>query len=389
MTELRTKAVSYFACLTDKCEDTCCKHWSMQINAAALDNYKQNAPELLDAVESDGSDGFIMRKDVSSGYCVKFEDGKCGIQNKYGEDYLGDACYFYPRITRLLGDLQVVTATMSCPEIARISFFTENPFILEEAEFIRRPQDVRNILPEGLSSHDAVTIHSAFIKATEDEDASAERIFTRIASVSRSLQRIEKKDWLRVVPLYLRLADSSLPVPERNINDPFNLLHSLCGLIVASKKQTLPRLKQTILEMEQALQVRLDWQNVLINTQEGSLGAYNAVKEKWDDEGSMIYAPVLKKWLAAQFSAAFYPFAGLGESLKDKITIIGVRFAIFRLALMSLYSINNGQLHQDDVVRVAQSLSRFLEHLADPSFSIKIYEEVGWDRENRMLGLLS
>ena len=100
------------------------------------------------------------------------------------------------------------------------------------------------------------------------------------------------------------------------------------------------------------------------------------------------YAPLLKKWLAAQLSSAFYPFAGLGETLQDKITIIGVRFSIFRLALISAYSMYGGKLHQDDVVRIVQSLSRFLEHLADPTFSLQIYAETGWDKESRMLGLL-
>ena len=381
--------------------DTCCKHWSMQINSDMLEKYKKDAPQLLAAVEPD-NDGslqnphvgfcdqkFIMLKDKQTNYCVKLEDGKCGIHKEYGEKFLGDACYFYPRITRNIGDAAVMSATMSCPEIARIALYGEQPFTLEETEFSRLPQEIKNILPEGMPPEDALAIHSDFISATQDESASAEHIFARINSVSRSLHRIEKKDWLRAAPMYFRLADGSLPQPEMNINDPFNLLHSLCGLVVASKKSIPPRLQQTITEIEQALCVTLDWQNILIQTSDASLPVYNKLYLLWKDQMQEIYSPLLKRWLAAQLSSSLYPFAGLGDSLPDRITIIGVRMAILRLALISAYSIKNGELHQDDVVRVVQSLSRFLDHLANPVFSLQIYTETGWDKESRMRGLLN
>lgn len=360
----------------------------MQVDSKTLELYKKSAPELLEAVESDGDVGFVMRKEPQSGCCVKLENGKCSIQAKYGEEFLGDACFLYPRITRSVGDSCIVTATMSCPEIARAVLYREDRILFENFSAPRIPQEVRNIFSDGLTLDDVINVHSSFLAATKDESASAVKVFARIASVSRSLQRVEQKDWARAVQLYFRLADSSVPAPEKNINDPFNLLHSLCGLVAASKKPVPPRLKQTISEIEQALCVSLDWKNVLIKTSDESLEAYNKIRKLWDSGAEEKYSSLFKKWLAAQFSASLYPFAGLGQTLSERITIIGVRFAILRLAFMSLYSINGGDPHQDDVVRVTQSLSRFLDHLADPEFSLRIYAETGWGRENRMIGLL-
>lgn len=388
-TQLRTRMVSEFVCLADKCEDTCCKHWSMQVDPVTLERYKKEAPELLDAVEGDEASGFIMRKDMQSGYCVKFEGGKCGIHKTRGELFLSDACNFYPRITRAAGDSHIMTATMSCPEIARIALYGAEPLAFDDGEFSRLPFEMRNIAQDGMAQNDVIEIHKLFICATADETASAEKIFARIASVSRSLQRVEKKDWVRAAGLYFRLADTSIPAPEENINDPFNLLHSLCGLVVASKKNIPPRLQQTISDMEQALKVRLDWENILIHTSDESADAYNKLHSLWKNEMQENFQPLLKRWLGAQLSTSLYPFAGLGESLTERVTIIGVRFAILRLALISAYSISNSQLHQYDVVRIVQSLSRFLDHLADPKFSLEIYGEAGWTKENRMLGLLN
>jgi len=45
-------------------------------------------------------------------------------------------------------------------------------------------------------------------------------------------------------------------------------------------------------------------------------------------------------------------------------------------------------LTEEELVRVIQGLSRFLDHLADPTLSIKIYQEVGWLREARLRSLI-
>lgn len=386
--QLRTNLISEFTCLVDKCEDTCCKHWSMQMDVATFDKYKKEAPELMDTVEPDHDGALIMRKDPNTGYCVKFDDGACGIHASYGENFLGDACYFYPRITRNVGENVIMTATMSCPEITRIALSSKEPFAFKVSDIPRFPEGIKDILPEGLSDEDAMAVHALFIEATQDDSVSAEKIFARINSVSRSLQKVDKKDWRGASSLYLRLADSSLPAPEENINDPFNLLHSVCGLVVASKKSIPPRLQKTIGEMEQALCVTLDWKNVLIHTSDKSLDAYHCLHAIWKEEMQEVYQPILRRWLGAQLSAATYPFAGLGDGLPDKATIIGVRLAIVRLALMSSYYVNNKNLPQEETIRIIQSLSRFLDHLATPSFSLDIYQETGWDKEKRMLGLL-
>ena len=374
--QLRTNLVSNFTCLAEECEDTCCQHWSMQLDSVTFAKYQDEKPELLAAVEIDSNGGHIMRKDSQTGCCVKFADGKCGIQLEYGEEFLGDACALYPRITRKIGDIIIQTATMSCPEIARLALYGENPFAFATTEIKRIPHDTKNVLPDEITPQDALAIHAAFIAATEGENASAEHIFARINSASNSLQNIAKKDWLGATPVYLRLADGRLPAPETNINDQFNLLHALCGLVVASQKSTPPRLAQTISDIETALHTKLDWENVLIHTSDDSLQAYNNLQktQKLDNL-------ILKKWLAAQLSAAFFPFAGLGETLSEKMTIIGVRFAILRLAIMS-------KPDKQDMVRIVQSLSRFLDHLGNPAFFLQICEETGWNKEARMRGLL-
>lgn len=55
---------------------------------------------------------------------------------------------------------------------------------------------------------------------------------------------------------------------------------------------------------------------------------------------------------------------------------------------MSHLTEDNAAPDEATVVRVVQSLSRFLDHLADPTFSRMAYEEAGWFREGRLRALM-
>lgn len=386
-TTLQHPLLEKFSCLGDKCEDTCCKGWSMQLDDATLARYKKEAPELLDAVEPAEESPWIMRKDPKTTYCVKYEDGLCGIHKERGDSFLGDACHFYPRSTRSLGDSKIMTATLSCPEVSRLALFEEAPFAFYTSDIERLPYTMKDYLPEGISAEDAIAVHTAFIAATEDE-ADAETILARIASVSRSIELIDKKSWAQAVPFYLKNADMRLPDAQVNPADPFNVLHALCGLIVATQKPISERLKQTIDDMEKALHVKLDWQNVLMQLSDDSGEAWQKLESEWQKNKEQ-YQPILKRYLQMQLSLALYPFSGLGSNLSERVTIIGVRLATIKLAIITACGIYGASLPQDTVVRLVQSLSRFLDHLGDPAFSLQIYAETGWDKEPRMRGLLA
>jgi lysine-N-methylase len=385
---LRSKVLSQFACIGDKCEDTCCQIWSMQVNDATIERYRTKAPELLAAVESSKESPWIMRKDSASGFCVKLEGGLCGIHKKYGAEMLGDACALYPRITRRLGDTVIVDAALSCPEVVRQMLAHENPCDLEPATVDRLPEATKNYVYEGMTPETALAVHKLFIQVAGDASFSVEETFARIASVSRSIERVDTKTWAEAAAFYFKNVGMWLPASVKNPVDPFNLLHAMAGLIVATHKPPSGRLKQTLDDMEKALAVTLDWKNVLINLSDKSESAMEQMRRLWKEEGAALYDPVLRRYLQMQMADSLYPFAGLGKTLGDRITIIGVRLATIKLALMCSCAIYGTKLPEEAVVRVIQTISRILDHLGAADFSLKIYTETGWAEENRMRGLL-
>jgi hypothetical protein len=383
----QTLLVAKFQCLGEACEDTCCQNWSMQVDDVTLAKYKATAPELLSAVEMEADGSQVMKRDSVTRHCVKMEDGLCSIHKKYGDTMLGDACHFYPRVTRALGAQNTMTATPSCPEVVRLMLLLDAPFAPVSANVDRLPQTLKNYLPEGMTPEAAAPVHQAFLACALDESIAPQQALARISNVARRMPLLDIKTLDQSVPLYLRLADGSIPKAEAHPADSFNLLHALCGLIVASHKPISDRLKKTISEVEQSLQVTLDWQNVQIALRENSGAALAEIQEKWR-AAEPHYAHTLRRYLAMQLSLNLFPFAGLGEDAAEHITFIGVRFATIKLALACAHHLH-GTLSNDDIVRIIQSLSRFLDHLGDGAFSLSIYNETGWTKEARLLALFS
>ncbi len=357
----------------------------MQLSAQTVAKYEAEAPELLDAVTS-GEAEHIMRRDPETDYCVKFDNGWCGVHANYGEDFLGDACHFFPRVTRQLGNAYLMTGSLSCPEMVRLGLM--HGFDLVEGEADRLPHSLKNYQPETLEEDKALQVHRFFLQAVADEALSPERAMARLRSVAASMQAVDVASWAMAAEFYWKNADARLPTAEGNAADPFNLLNALQGLVGASKKTNRPRLEQTLSEMSMALETKLNWENLSIETGPNSLAAYQAMQARWSKEWGARFTPLLKSWLQAQLSVACFPFAGLGEALTDRATLLGVRFATVKLALMSACAVQDQAINEEYTVRIVQSLARFLDHLADPTLSLQIYAETGWVREARLRSLV-
>lgn len=385
---MQSAAVAAFKCLGDACEDTCCKGWGMQVSSETVAKYRAEAPELLDAVTS-GEAEHIMRRDPETDYCVKFDAGWCGVHAKYGEGFLGDACHFYPRVTRQIGDQHLMTAALSCPEIVRLGVVQGLGFDVAQGDDAARvPFSLKQYCPPQLEPEKALEVHRFFLQALTDETIAPQRAMARVRSVAASLEAVDVQSWAVAAPFYWNQADTRLPIAEGQLADPFNLLNALQGLIGASKQTKRPRLDATIADMERALAVSLNWQTLGIATSDASLPAWQAMQAQWQLHWGAALAPVLRRWLQGQLSVMCFPFAGLGNTLTERAILLGVRFATLQLALMSACFVRGALVGDDDVVRIMQSLARFLDHLADPTLSLQIYTETGWVREARLRALV-
>jgi lysine-N-methylase len=77
--------------------------------------------------QSTDPEQFAALKMQPSGQCVFLDDDRlCSIQRQYGESYLGNMCAVYPRDIASVGDRLEVTASLSCPEVARLCLLADD-----------------------------------------------------------------------------------------------------------------------------------------------------------------------------------------------------------------------------------------------------------------------
>ncbi len=111
-----------FVCIADRCPDSCCKEWSVDVDNEAAAFYR-NLPgalgDRLREVLEDTDDGTIMV--IENGRCPMWrQDGLCRIQAELGHDALCKTCREFPRLTHDYGDFMELGLELSCPEAARL-----------------------------------------------------------------------------------------------------------------------------------------------------------------------------------------------------------------------------------------------------------------------------
>lgn len=118
-----------FKCIASACPDSCCIGWRVPLDEQTFKRYKESKASPLKGEfekyikknrSNQTSQNFgkiVMQKD---GRCPFLdEQNLCRIQKLHGEEYLSNTCYFYPRTINLVNGVFEMSATLSCPVVAK------------------------------------------------------------------------------------------------------------------------------------------------------------------------------------------------------------------------------------------------------------------------------
>lgn len=132
-----------FACVADRCEDTCCAGWQIVIDEEARERYQSEQGEYGTVLREriDWDEG-VFKQDLGKRCAFLKENNLCEMYLQLGENSLCDTCANYPRHIEEFENLREISLTVSCPEVARILLeqkepvrFTEEEIDEEEEEF--------------------------------------------------------------------------------------------------------------------------------------------------------------------------------------------------------------------------------------------------------------
>lgn len=125
-----------FKCIADKCSDSCCIGWEIDVDEVAFDKYQKLQSPLGDEIRSQ------ITKSEDGSYCFKLaedercpflnEDNLCDIIIKCGEGFLCDICSEHPRFYEWFSGVTECGLGLCCEEVCRILLENEEPFSLVE-----------------------------------------------------------------------------------------------------------------------------------------------------------------------------------------------------------------------------------------------------------------
>jgi len=121
-------ALESFKCLAADCPANCCSYgWDISVDKATLKKWQGIKDPTLrtvifEALFEQEIDGVSEKMVGSKGQICSLRDerGLCLIHDKLGEEYLGNTCRRYPRVSATFTGYSLDSAAMSCPEVARL-----------------------------------------------------------------------------------------------------------------------------------------------------------------------------------------------------------------------------------------------------------------------------
>ncbi|EJM62211.1 hypothetical protein PMI30_04769 [Pseudomonas sp. GM50] len=321
--------VQQFACLAERCEDNCCKgDWRIAVSDRSQDLYSRTYPELLNLIVKDDS-GYQMSR--AGGQCGALQGGRCQIHAQQGEQVLTDTCANYPRMYRRINGSLVKSATMSCPEIARLGLFGDDPYRIEES----RQDDFHlygasNLAFAGIDASHWRSVVDFLLQIALSTELSTGQVLLRLHWIAARLNALPYACWAEELPFQAAGYEPPIASSEPIIADP--LLIVLMNILNASGVP--PALRQQILGAS------------LIEPGETPEQAQWMLKPAYRDlyrekiHGTL--DPILKRFIAAEMTRTGFPFisstsAGLdyGASLTEWAATLAIRTLTLRHLLLA------------------------------------------------------
>lgn len=114
-----------FRCIADKCRDSCCIGWEIDIDRGTAAYYESVGGEFGEILRENIADGcFVLDKDERCPFLN--ERGLCDIIIRLGEDKLCQICSDHPRYFEWFGSVKEGGIGLCCEEAARLILSEEH-----------------------------------------------------------------------------------------------------------------------------------------------------------------------------------------------------------------------------------------------------------------------
>ncbi|WP_047153540.1 flagellin lysine-N-methylase [Aneurinibacillus tyrosinisolvens] len=378
-----------FMCIGSECEDSCCIGWRVDIDRNTYKKYnkirdKELTPLLNSKVKrnrSNPTDGNYAKINLNNdSTCPMLTEEKlCTIQLKVGEEYLSDVCTTYPRTSNIVNNLLEKSATMSCPQAARLALLNPEGIEFDEVE---ESIHARNIVSRQVGSSNKNVAHRA------------EKYFWELRIFTIQLLQNRKyslSDRLIITGMFYQKLNEYMEAGQ--LDEIPELIASYTNLISGGVfKESLEKIPVDV-----AIQVKLLKELSDIRASQGiNSGRYfecfaqflhgleiskeatvEETSEKYRQAYMNTYQPfmneheyIMENYLVNYVFKNLFPFTG-HENLFDNYVMLVIHYALIKMHLIGMSAFHKG-LTAELVIKLIQSFAKTVEH--NPLYLKKVYD---------------
>ncbi|MUG23697.1 lysine-N-methylase [Paenibacillus macerans] len=367
-----------FSCIGSSCEDTCCAGWKVTIDQATYKKYNKVRSEIKPMLDKHikrnrsgrGTENYAQIVLGPDKFCPFLNEQKlCGVQLKLGEEYLSNICVSYPRVSNIVNGVLEKSATMSCPEAARLALLNPDGIEFNETE---ESVEVRNSINKRL--------HTATVN-----DGQIERYFWELRIFS--IQVLQNRNYSlaeRLIFLGMFFQKAEHYLGENRLQEIPQLIASYTAMMdgqeIGNILTDIPALAAIQMELLKNLIDQRVISGVHSKRYLDCFGEFlHGIKYTKDDSVEEIsdryqaayhdyYQPfmnkheyVLENYLVNYVYINLFPLSRDKQLFEEYIMMV-IHYAMIKMHLIGMAGFHKENFSLDHVIQLIYSFSRVVEH---------------------------
>lgn len=355
----QVKQISYlqdFKCAAASCVDSCCVGWIVGVSQDNKKFYEEQNSEILQYVEPQNDKEFQMLR-CDDGSCSQLENNLCSVQKNFGEAYLPDICYTFPRSYKKISGEVYMAANLACPESLKVALFNNKVGDFskwDEVEQSRPKAGLYNYSGEKsvvLKGDNVVNIFSAIVEMIDEESCNSDYAMSKLLLLTRQMDQKDDFDWLNLKSEIAQISkDKIAKIAAENFakvtvqNDLFGLLKAIFVLTKIDR----PRYNKVVAVIKEC---GGDYEL----SEEDFLKNYEMILKSWNNSQNN-FDQILKNFIKAKLSYRTF-LIGL-ENKQQNITAFALEYLVIKMALMCFNHKLQRKMTAEEIIDVIQPLTK-------------------------------
>lgn len=378
-----------FECIGDRCEDTCCAGWGIQIDKSTYKKYqKVNTPQLRSIIKSNvkrikkgkpNNESFATISLDKNNACPLLDrQGLCQIHSQLGEKALSKTCRTYPRVENWVDGMLEISATLSCPEAARLALLNKNGIGFKEQELKTDGHAIQHKIFTASATKNKCDAHLwqlqlACIELLKDRSIPLWKRVIQLGLICQSLANEQELSnhgsVTQTIETYRNLFKD--PKSNQKIDNIEATPHVVMGVLT----QFIDARQKAGTNQERFNEC-YDLAVQYLNGEDGSDGnieqRYNRALENYYLPFFEEHEYILENYLVNYVFHSLFPTRPTNNPFENYITLV-VNYSAIRLYLVGIAGSREEDFGVEDVLKFIQSFTKAVEHSSPLLGSIRDY----------------